>query len=121
MECCLVGCGPLVFTPLHIQLSHFYAVDTLLVFFTVLTILGCVLFVEREHAGRWACLAGVAYGLAMATKFSAAPLAVPLLVAGYVRWRQCRNLLDVISSLLLAALLATRLYHNAALRFARFF
>jgi hypothetical protein len=96
----------LVFTPLHIQLSHFYAVDTLLVFFTVLTILGGVLFVEREHAGWWACLAGVAYGLAMATKFSAAPLAVPLLVAGYVRWRQRRNLIDVISSLLLAALLA---------------
>jgi hypothetical protein len=96
----------LAFTPLHLQLSHFYAVDTLLVFFTTLTILACVLYVEREHAGWWACLAGVAYGLALATKFSAAPLAVSLLVAGYLRWRQRRNLLAVIASLLLAALLA---------------
>lgn len=95
----------LVFTPLDIQLAHFYTVDTLLAFFVVLTLLACVKYIDSEHAVWWFVLAGIAYGLALATKFSAAPLAVPFLVACYLRWRQRHDIWNVCATLLLAVLL----------------
>jgi YYY domain-containing protein len=63
-----------------IQLSHFYAVDTLLTLFVV----GSVAFLVRfVHTGRRrdALVAGVFTGLAIATKFSAVVLAVPAVAA----------------------------------------
>lgn len=94
-----------VFAPLDIQLAHFYTVDTLLNFFVVLTLLACVKCVDSEHALWWFCLAGLAYGMALATKSSAAPLAIPLLVASYLHWRYQHALWRVSGSLLLALLL----------------
>jgi Dolichyl-phosphate-mannose-protein mannosyltransferase len=90
-----------VFTPLQLQLSHFYAVDTILLFFVILTILACVALVDTKVPMRWALIAGLAYGLALGTKISAAPLAVPLLVAGGLRWYKRRSFLSAISPLML--------------------
>ena len=91
-----------VFTPLQLQLSHFYAVDTMLVFFVILTILACVILVDTDAPMRWALVAGLGYGLALGTKVSAAPLAVPLLVAIGLRWYKKRSFLSTICPLVLA-------------------
>jgi hypothetical protein len=45
-----------------------------------------VALVKTPVPVRWSLVAGCAYGLAMATKFSAAPLIAPLLVAVVMRW-----------------------------------
>lgn len=82
----LLAAALVTFTPLQLQLSHFYVVDTLLLFFVVLTVLACVALVDTDKPVRWAVVAGLAYALAVATKFSATPLAVPLLVAVALRW-----------------------------------
>jgi hypothetical protein len=83
-----LAAGLVAFTPLQIQLAHFFAVDSLLLFFVMLTLLACVQVVESAHLTAWSVVAGVSYGLAMATKFSALPLVVPLLIALYLRWRK---------------------------------
>ena len=96
--------------PLDVQVSHFYAVDTLLLFFVLLTLLGCVMLAqgpksrlkaatqddEDEFIPRpafWSAwgggvFVGVSFGLAMATKVSALPLLAPILVALLLRWRR---------------------------------
>ena len=65
---------------LHIQLSHFYAVDTLLTLFVTLSLLFAVR-VMQEGGRKSSILAGASVGLALATKFSAAPLLLPLFLA----------------------------------------
>lgn len=55
---------------LPIQLSHFYAVDTLLTFFIIFTLYQLLLF-YRNAKTRHAILAGVGFGLSLATKISA--------------------------------------------------
>ncbi len=76
---------------LHIQLSHFAGVDTLLTLFVVLSILAAVRASEHRT---WAAsaMAGAAVGLALATKASAAPLILPLFLAHLpslgVGWRR---------------------------------
>src|SRR5229473_7834669 len=82
----LLAAALVAFTPLQLQLSHFYAVDTMLLFFVTLTLLACVALVDTDAPIRWSLVAGLGYGLALATKFSAAPLVVPLLVAVVMRW-----------------------------------
>ncbi|GCE03777.1 glycosyltransferase family 39 protein [Dictyobacter aurantiacus] len=101
----LLAAALLAFTPLHLQLSHFYAVDTLLAFFVVLTVFFCVLWVDSPRPFLWALLAGVSYGLAMATKFSAAPLVLPLLCAAWLRWQRYRRFFDLALALFGAAIL----------------
>lgn len=77
----LLGAALGAVTVLHIQLSHFYAVDTILTFFVVLTV---SLAVELlRHGGlRRGALLGVSIGLALATKVSA----VTLLFTAAVAW-----------------------------------
>jgi Dolichyl-phosphate-mannose-protein mannosyltransferase len=82
----LLAAALVAFTPLQVQLSHFYTVDTMLLFFVTLTVLACVALVDTDKPVRWSLIAGLGYGLALATKFSAAPLAVPLIVALSMRW-----------------------------------
>jgi hypothetical protein len=65
---------------LHIQLAHFYAVDTLLAFFVTLTVALAVNVVNRP-ALRLAWPLGLAWGMALATKVSAAPLLIPIAIA----------------------------------------
>src|SRR6266571_2378315 len=92
----LLAAALVVLTPFQLQLSHFYAVDTMLLFFITLTILACVALVDTDAPIRWSLVAGIGYGLALATKFSAAPLAVPLLVAVLLRWQR-RDLLSTLA------------------------
>jgi hypothetical protein len=76
----LVAAACVAVTVLHIQLSHFYAVDTLL----TLLVTGTVFLSARlSETGRTrdAVLTGVGLGLAMATKITAAPLIVPIVLA----------------------------------------
>lgn len=67
-------------TVLHIQLAHFFTVDSLLAFFIVLTVLLAVNVVRRPSLGRGLWV-GVAWGMALATKVSAAPLAIVVILA----------------------------------------
>ena len=68
---------------LPIQLSHFYAVDTLLTLFIIITIYQLMLFYEKPTIWR-SLLIGLFFGLALATKISAfvliASIAVTLVV-----------------------------------------
>ncbi len=98
----LLAATLVAFTPLQLQLSHFYAVDTILLFFVILTVYACVHLIDSETPIRWALLAGLGYGLALATKSSAAPLAVPLLVAVLLRWRR-QDFFTSLTSLLIAS------------------
>ncbi len=68
------------FTVLHIQLSHFYTVDTLLTFFIVLAMLSG-LGIVRSGSMRSTLATGACLGLALATKVSVAPLALTVGVA----------------------------------------
>ncbi len=83
----LLAAALVAFTPFQLQLSHFYAVDTMLLFFVTLTVLACVALVHTGAPIRWSLVAGLGYGLALATKFSAAPLIIPLFVAVALRGR----------------------------------
>lgn len=76
----LVAAACIAVTVMHIQLAHFYAVDTLLTFFVVATIFFAARFADTGARGD-ALLMSVSFGLAMATKVSAAPLVVPIGVA----------------------------------------
>ncbi|MFL5627380.1 MAG: glycosyltransferase family 39 protein, partial [Ktedonobacteraceae bacterium] len=98
----LLAAALVTFTPLQLQLSHFYVVDTLLLFFVTLTVLACVALVETDAPIRWSLVAGIGYGLAVATKFSAAPLIVPILVAVAMRWYK-HELYSALITLLLAS------------------
>ncbi|GBD26194.1 Serine/threonine-protein kinase PknD [bacterium HR30] len=71
---------------LHVQNSRFLTVDVPLTFFVLLALSQLVWAAEK---GWWKhfLFAGAAVGAAMATKFSAAPLFLPLVVAGALRWR----------------------------------
>lgn len=106
----LFAAALVVFTPLQLQLSHFYAVDTMLLFFVMLTILACVTLVNTHMPIRWAFVAGLGYGLALGTKFSAVPLALPLLVAVGLRWSRQRNFLDAFCLLVFASSIAILIF-----------
>ena len=66
--------------PLHVQASHFMAVDVALTCAVLLALAGCLRVVALGRPLDFA-LAGAAAGLAFATKASAAPLLAPLAVA----------------------------------------
>ncbi|HEX9070108.1 MAG TPA: phospholipid carrier-dependent glycosyltransferase, partial [Ktedonobacterales bacterium] len=77
--------------PLDIQVSHFYAVDTILLFFVLLTLF-CAVSLARATSSRaatlWGITGGIAAGLAIATKVSALPLALPIALAAALLWRR---------------------------------
>ncbi|MBV9280737.1 MAG: glycosyltransferase family 39 protein, partial [Chloroflexi bacterium] len=68
------------FTVLDIQLSHFYAVDTVLLPLVLLTILAAVVIVQTDRRSTYVW-AGIAFGAAMATKTTALLLVIPLAAA----------------------------------------
>ena len=61
------------FAVLHIQLAHFYTTEAMLTFFSCLSFF-YVIRLSEEGCRRDAALAGLFFGLAMASKFSAAPM-----------------------------------------------
>ncbi|MHB0869052.1 MAG: ArnT family glycosyltransferase [Chloroflexota bacterium] len=67
-------------TVLHVQLSHFYAVDTMLTFVLMATLYLAMTVVDRPSGTRVA-LIGVVAGLALSTKLSAAPVLLPCALA----------------------------------------
>jgi hypothetical protein len=74
---------------LHIQLAHFYSADTLLTFFVML-VLNLAAGVARAPSRRRSAVLGVALGLALATKLTAAPLVLPVLVV-FISGQSCRS------------------------------
>src|SRR5215207_2917694 len=69
--------------PMSIQLAHFFTTDSWLTFFVALCLLECVTAAKNGRTLRFAA-AGVAFGLAMATKGSVFALAVPISVAMFI-------------------------------------
>ena len=69
----LLAAAFVAFSVLHVQLSHFFAVDVILTFFIVLAVYFCI-DLARLGSLRSAGLAGLAIGLALATKVSVIPL-----------------------------------------------
>ncbi len=76
----VLSAGLLTFAVLHIQLSHFYAVDTLLTALIVLAVTQAVALTRTKGAGDGRLL-GVWYGLALATKASALPFGAVIVLA----------------------------------------
>ena len=74
-------------TVLHIQLSHFYAVDTLLTLLILATLYLALRLADGPSLER-AMAVGVVWGAAMATKVSAAPLILPIAVAWFLGLRR---------------------------------
>lgn len=78
------------FTVLNIQLAHFYTVDTVLLPFVLLTLLGATSIVTRG-SGLTYLLTGVAMGAAMATKTTALLLIIPVGAAAVLSgWNAAR-------------------------------
>jgi 4-amino-4-deoxy-L-arabinose transferase-like glycosyltransferase len=80
---------------LPVQLAHYYAVDTYLTFFIVLSFYLFILLVDAKVRSRqilYSVLLGVVYGLALASKISAA-LFLPVLFLGFIGYfLKTRNL-----------------------------
>jgi YYY domain-containing protein len=70
----------LAFTPLHIQLAHFFTVDPWAACFAIATLYGCVK-VRETRSPNWSVLTGLAYAAALASKSASLPLALPILIA----------------------------------------
>jgi YYY domain-containing protein len=83
----LLAAAFVTFTVFHIQVAHFYAVDALLTFFVLLFFVFALDF-ARVGGARNAVLLGVSLGLALATKFSAAPLFLVVAGAYSMRFRR---------------------------------
>jgi YYY domain-containing protein len=80
----LIAAGAYAFAVLPIQLSHFYAVDMVLTLCVVATVALAARWAETGARWSW-LLAGVTYGLAVGSKFSAILLLLPLLAAALHR------------------------------------
>jgi len=76
----LLGC----FTVLNLENAHFAASDTFVAFFVTGALFGCVRIVQEGRPRDYAW-AGAWIGFALASKFSAAPLVLPLVVAHLFR------------------------------------
>ena len=93
----LLAAALYAFTAQAIQLSHFFAMDPASTTFVVLAVYGGVLMVQ-ERSWRGVLYAGVDGGLAISAKFSSLPiLAVPILAALVVLWRNNRGAQDTIA------------------------
>lgn len=76
----LLAAALVAFTVSHIQLAHYGAFDTFATFFIVLTLYGAVRVWQRGTY--WdVALTGLAAGLALSSKFSAAPIFLPVVLS----------------------------------------
>ena len=76
----LLSAVVMTFAVLHVQLSHFYAVDTLATLFVLLSI-HSMIRLTQEGGIRWSVLSAVWVGLALATKISMLPLMAPFILS----------------------------------------
>ncbi|MCL4458962.1 MAG: DUF2298 domain-containing protein [Chloroflexi bacterium] len=76
----LLSAAFIALTVFHIQAAHFYAVDTLLTFFVLLSLLAALHVLRRPTISN-SIFAGSSVGLALACKVSALPIIVPLVGA----------------------------------------
>lgn len=76
----LISAACVAFTVLSIQLSHYYAVDTLLTMLCIATLYFAARYAQigRTREALWL---SIAFGLALATKVTALALVVPIIVA----------------------------------------
>ncbi len=86
----LLAGGLLACSVLHVQTSHYAATDVALTLMVLLALVCNARFANRGRV-RDALLAGLATGLALATKASAAPLALPLALAAFLSVRASRK------------------------------
>ncbi|MBN1933994.1 MAG: glycosyltransferase family 39 protein, partial [Anaerolineae bacterium] len=83
----LLAAALVAFAVMHIQLSHFSTFDVMTTFFIILSLYGSVCVVRAEPKQWWPTVwSGLAAGLAVASKFSAAPLLAVLAVAQVIRF-----------------------------------
>jgi len=80
----LLGAAFAALTVLQVQLAHFYAVDPVVATFLALGMYGGVRVMERGSL-RWGLLLGAGFGLALASKFSAAPFGATV-IAAWLLW-----------------------------------
>jgi YYY domain-containing protein len=80
---------------LHVQNSHYMTTDVFLTFMVTLALYFLVGVVQRGRTRDYV-YAGIAIGLATATKFSALPLLAPLAVAALLRMIEERRFLPVV-------------------------
>lgn len=92
-------------TVLHVQNSHFATNDVPLTFLVLLALTFMVEIVDRGRPAAYAA-AGAAIGLAVATKFSALPLLLPLAVAAAFRARSERTLRRALGGIVLGCVAA---------------
>jgi hypothetical protein len=76
----LMAAACIAVTVLHVQLSHFYTVDTLLTLLVVVTMFFAARYAQMGKRADAVAMA-LAFGLALATKVTALPLVVPVVVA----------------------------------------
>jgi YYY domain-containing protein len=95
-------------TVLMVQLAHFFAVDPWVTFFSTALLLACFRFYQR-HDYRWSVLAGIFFGLALATKISVFELAIPIVftIIATFRARGFPEILDPLVKHLAAVGVAT--------------
>ena len=86
---------------LHLQNSHYMTTDVFLTFMVTLALSFLVGVVQRGWTRDYV-YAGIAIGLATATKFSALPLLAPLAIACVVRMARERRVLPIVGKGLLA-------------------
>lgn len=79
----LLAAAIYAFSVFPIQLSHFYAVDTLLTFFICLTLYRSIIL-YRNFNLKNAILSGVSFGLALATKVSATVLLISFFFSFFI-------------------------------------
>ena len=79
----VLAAGLIAFSVIHIQLSHFFAVDTLMALFATATLYFLIRVARR---GRYSdsALAGLCIGLGLATKVSVAPILAAYVVGHFV-------------------------------------
>ncbi|MBN2382501.1 glycosyltransferase family 39 protein [bacterium] len=84
----------LALTVLHIQYSHFYAVDIMMTFMATLV---CLKLLDLYKRGRWRdyILTGIFLGMGLAVKVSILPIMLPVLFSHVFRAIDARNLLKV--------------------------
>lgn len=99
----LLAAALVAFTVFHVQLSHFYAVDTFLTTFVVAALYFAVGYAQGGRR-RDALFMGLAFGAALATKVSVAPLGLALLLAIAAQHRSELSLGRLASPIVLATL-----------------